>query len=259
MVEATLLLSSLLPLDIYRLILQYLLRQDLEILEQSFHVNQSLKQFFLEGLRGIEIFGLGYALDSKVIRWMLERKIVVRDIQFHRLDEIGWKYICENRLSIQSISLYYGQLILPSMIAEMKCPNLTSLKINHIVFDEQKILTILQLHPQLVSLEVFNCKIIHTDHTSLHPSFVSFLSCCSNLRHLDLSSNDWFTDELVEVVVRTIPRLQSISFRDTAVQHDQSLIDILNAYPGIETFSFSRSNFQPETIKRVVRRRLIQC
>jgi hypothetical protein len=253
------LFSPLLPLDIFRLILQYLFRHDLEIFEQCLIVNQSFTQLYREALFGIEIFGLDYALDSRVIQWLFERHIVLSDVKFHRLDEIGCDYISKNRLSIQSISLYYGQIIIAERLAGMRCPNLTSLKMNHVAFEEQKLLAILQLHPQLLSLELFNCKIIHTNtdhlHVPLSSSFASFLSCCSNLRHLDLSSNDWFTDELVEVVVRTIPHLQSISLSDTAVRQDQSLIDLLNAYPGLHTFSFSRSNFQSETIQQISRHR----
>jgi hypothetical protein len=240
---------AVLPLDIFRLILQYLFRHDLENFEISILVNQSLTQFYLEALQGIEIFGLDYALDSRMIQWLLKRNIVLKDIKFHRLDVIGCEYISKSRHWIHSISLYYGHRIL-GRFAELKCPNLTSLKINHLTIEDQNLLKLLRLHPQLISLEIFNCKIFDSGESDF---FLSLFSSCSNLRHLDLSSNDWFTDDLVGVVIRRLPFLESISFDDTALRQDQSLIDIITAYPSLKTFSFSRSYFQPETVKRVLR------
>ncbi|XP_053685767.1 F-box/LRR-repeat protein 7-like [Sabethes cyaneus] len=89
------------------------------------------------------------------------------------------------------------------------------------------IIDLLRRQPELKITQALQFKVNKTKKTIKTPGFISFLTMQPNLVHLDLSSSLGVTDEIMELITSTLPKLRTLKLRRCILITDEGIMDIV--------------------------------
>ncbi|XP_055527997.1 dynein regulatory complex subunit 6-like [Wyeomyia smithii] len=89
------------------------------------------------------------------------------------------------------------------------------------------IIDLLRRQPELKITQALQFKVNKTKKTIKTPGFISFLTSQPNLVHLDLSSSLGVTDEIMELITSTLPKLKTLKLRRCILITDEGIMDIV--------------------------------
>jgi hypothetical protein len=223
-------LLDYLPVDLLRLILQYLMMKEIGRLDLSM-TNTSMRPFYLTAMAGMDLAELSYTsrLSSNHLNWLILRGVSASSLSFQNLKSQEQQFISNCRQTLKSLSISSYYLIDLELNQIEQCPSLTSLSLGRCHrFTDDGLRNILQKTPKLHTLDI-------SSTFSLTPQSILFLvSHCSSIQHLDVSFNLWFNNESLEYLSRCGNlNLKSINFTGTSV--NQSISEFIDAYPNIRS------------------------
>lgn len=185
------LLTSI-PRELFHHLLQYLTYFDLSKLDLSFF-NHTLRPIYLNALNDAAVESLCiYSplcnYSETCLPWLISRKIKIRHlgIYAHSPDLITYQYIklCSSQLRSLTITCNASN-VLPY---DTRFPSLEYFSLRDDNIDEVKLIHFFECNPQIITVKL-QCR---PDYT---PNICRQISHLSNLKHLDLSHNLWFTDD----------------------------------------------------------------
>jgi hypothetical protein len=226
-------LLDYLPIDLLRVILQYLTMKEIGTFDLSM-TNSSLRPSYLIAMAGMDLAEVSFAprLSSNHLNWLILREISASSLQLQNLKNQELKLIsnCRQTLKVLSICSYY---LIDFELSQIEpCPSLTSLSMArcHRLTDDG-LRNILQKVPKIQTLDL-------SGTFGLTPECILFLvTNCSSIQHLDVSYNLWFDNASLDLLSRGTLDLKSINFLGTSAS--QSLSPFLDAYPNIRSIKLS--------------------
>jgi Leucine-rich repeat (LRR) protein len=225
-----------LPPEIFRMVLQYLrIPSEIRALDNAI-LNHELRSLYLQTLNGMTLEEYHHnqrsCLTTIDVYWMLMKNIRFLKISMEDYSEGTVFLIFNSRHTLTSLSLCFDSSH-PNRISSDLArighfPSLVSLTIRSRVSPTHAfpIESFCSKNPQLETLEI---KRIHISSEI----FSKTLQFCHNLTNLDVSNNQWFNDECVEMLIRNLPKLQCLDVRDTSIESLQSIKSILDSFPSL--------------------------
>lgn len=203
-----------LPVDIFRLILQYLRIKEIVTLDNSL-LNNELREIYLQAVNGVNLGKItSIAGKSSKISWILKRQILFMDL-------VLWKYLKVHELAPEIPLLDGFTRHFPALIS---C---TIMNLSNLTTDQ--LTPFLSLNPQLESLKLNYLK-------NLTPDIIPVVSrSCPNLTALDFSNSEWMTDNAVTLFSNhTLLNLHTLTLNSCRkLRHENSIIHLL-ALPNLK-------------------------
>jgi hypothetical protein len=223
------------PLDILRIIFQYLPLPDLITLKVAYEVNSKQKQYLSEIFDGMTLpESTEILIDAQHITWLISQNVSPTNLRVRVLNDSAMRFLLKSAKLLKSlnftdcISLTDSELSLFS-----HCPSLISLSLQTCSrVTDRGLEEFLAQNPQL--------KHLNLSLTNLTKNSISFIaSHCPHLETLNLSGNPWFTDQLLSLLYGR--QLRSLDLSATGVRLDQSISDLLTTCPTLDYISFMHS------------------
>jgi hypothetical protein len=235
--------------DLFHLILQYLSYQDLLLfdlyLQNTAHFgdnnNTNLISLYSVSSNGLPFFDLFETiLQPSQMQWLSLRNLSLQKIQIADLQYGGIEYLSRYRNNFTSLKFHNSINLKSCHFSTCYFPKLTSLSLSNCLFDVEVLSVFLQLHSQILqTLE------LHSIHHI--PSILSIFqrnSGISRIQTLSVTSCPWFGDQAILRVIQTVASLKSINFKGSPVRQHQSIVNLTEAYPNLQSIYFNPTDFE---------------
>jgi hypothetical protein len=223
---------SCLPCEILQLVLQYLRLEELVRMDYA-TTNQLLRPSFLSALSRVEI--PRYKTPSNYIEyrkdnllWLLRRCIAPLEILSEGSEPEISALISNSRQRLRSLRL-------------SSCPD----------FPSQFFVDHLTSCRSLITLELISCP-------SFPPVFLgSLVRICVNVKHLNVSCNQWFDDECVTLLTTGVLDLFALNISKTNVLQDRSIQAVLDSFPNLHAISMAHCPISGDMVRLCLRQVVI--
>lgn len=222
-----------LPIDITRLILQYLILEEIQLFDISLNQRES-RSLFLSSLNGLELFDIKNEIrKSKDILWFLKRSIPIYELNIQFSNDNLIKLLDKN---INNLKLINFNSTLNSLSDEIflilgKCKNLKFISMeNCLNVTDDNINKMLNENNNIISLDLTRC------HSITSQSISNIAEKCPKLENLNLSDIHFISDNDISLIIEKCRFIRSIALPGSRIT-DRSINAILAAYPKIETFT----------------------
>jgi hypothetical protein len=170
------------------------------------------------------------ALDPETLNLLLRLDVCVTKLRFLDYNEDSSRYLIQYKESIQEIDFRLSSELTDYPFDQLgPCPSLTSLKLASCaeIFDFT-LEEFLVLNPQIQSLNISSMPYLDIGIIEgLH----------ENLRHLDVSGNDWFDHDCLQALI-SLPRLKSLNVSETSIRIN-SVVEFLKLKPSLFSVGYS--------------------
>lgn len=231
-----------LPADGFRSFLKYLTLPELCVLDLAI-LNHEMRSQYLLALSGMIVKDLEILFTTRLLQWLLQRKMLVRHIHKPFPGDLMQRLICSSQQTLQSLTISSPKL-LPSLLIHF--PNLTSFNLSNCQkIHQESFQQFLLLNPKIERLALSNVSRLS----------LSTIGNLQNLSDLDLSSNQWITNEALWSLCEGCLTLLAVNIRDTGIDSEDSIESFLSAHPNLHYFGFD--SFMFETLSPLILRSVI--
>lgn len=228
-----------LPQELLRLVLECLTWSDIKKLEELLLKNKELLSHFLSSIKGLVLKEkLGFRTYSsdiykyKVFVEELEVRdnFLEQDFEFlnyirPKVKILHFKYYYYSGYSNYSVSYNYSHFPASSVGKIGYFPSLKSVTFESCYFDNEIILSLLSLHPQLEIVKLHRVWQI-TNEIIPHLS-----NCCPFIKSLSLCDNSWVNDETLTILSQGFSNLKYVNIQSTNVTNEEIIRLFINSQP----------------------------
>ena len=219
-----------LPADGFRSFLKYLTLPELSVLDLAI-LNHEMRSQYLLALSGMIVKDLEILFTTKLLQWLLQRKMLVKNINKPFPGDLMQRLICRSQQTLQSLTI--SSKLLPSLLLHF--PNLSFFNLsNSRKIHQESFQQFLLLNPKIERLNLSNVSRLS----------LSTLENLQNLSDLDLSSNQWITNETLQSLCETCLPLLAVNIRDTGIDNEDCIESFLSTHPNLHYFGFDSFKFQ---------------
>jgi hypothetical protein len=227
-----------LPIDLYRVAIDYLHFADIQNLHLAVSVNQQLKTYFLRTMEGMDLSVISnMSLGIYEITLCLSLKISPTTINFAQYGEVGSHLIHQNAARIKSLSFNYNE----PELSKILCPNLTSFSWKRCV-SENLFLEFVGRHPKLERLA------IQSSFNLSDPIISLIVKHCPNLQHLDAKIGE----SGLKILAESNLKLKKIDLIDASTISDQGLVDFVRSSSSLQVILFNSRFFSEQTCRYIL-------
>jgi Leucine-rich repeat (LRR) protein len=163
--------------------------------------------------------------------WVIRTRLMVENLSFRRLLMMT-ELISASLLTLKELSFDNCQSL--NELARIgHCPALTKLSIHYCHIDQDILISFLNLHPHLTSLEL-------TSMDSLTVDLLQQIKYFPNLRHLSLSYNRWITDQTVTPLFQDCTNLKSLCLSGTRIRNDATICRLISSLPHLSSLVYDK-------------------
>jgi hypothetical protein len=220
------------PIDIFRVLIQYLCLEELILLDKTLSCNQNLSFRYrtaLDRMTTPQAIDLS-DIDPEMMSWINNLNITLEKVECCFLGKNSLDLLIKSRPTLQSMKLIEEFWAPPPQDADLRTlgsfPSLTELSIQ-LSFSMEAISSFLQLHPQLLLVDISGIA-----HLSIE-IIPRLTQSCPNLCHLGLSDNPWLTDEAIDLLTGRYPKLKFLDISRTNVRDEATLQRLINSCPDL--------------------------
>jgi hypothetical protein len=215
-------LVNSLPREIFRLVFEYLLLDDMREVDNAF-MNSELRPLYLSQLSGL-ILKDEVALTEKLSCWFLFRNILVTQPFFEKFSYSSLPLLSNSQSVITQMSFMNSETA--QFFPFLKdYPFLDSFSASSCGISDKLFENFLSLNPRLT------CLIVSDENELSAAAVTAIIRYCENLEELDVSRNEWFTDESLLQLIQGCPILEYLDISDTGVTRIESIHALLDAHP----------------------------
>jgi hypothetical protein len=266
-----------LPIDLLRVVFNYLQIEEFAKLDRSL-LSHSLRPLYTEALTGFEILSLEkIPCNFRLIKWLTSRRILVTSINFSEYaPSAGLPFFAANRSCLQAVKFFstcHVDVNNDIFIPLRECSRLNTISFDSChqisdegvqilleptteqaedveqVEDEASVPTPHREVLKLKTLEFNDCSLV-TNQTLAH-----IASHCPTLNQLGLSGCDLVDNTEIEKIIQGCPLLLSLDLSKTSIT-DTAVLQILEAYPNLQTMTLFNCNGVSLAVKAEVLRRI---
>jgi hypothetical protein len=177
--------------------------------------------------------------DAMKTGWIVNRNIHPLNISLYECNHENYFHLVEiSRHVVQSLHFSECQ----GVETIFRLGNFPALKKLHVYMccQQSDILQFLALNPQLEDLK-FCMKSFSLD------LFSEISVSCPKLTHLDISWNEWCTDECISHIIRGFPNLRHLAISSKRVRQHDSIVSILSSYPLLRSLDIHNCDLSANT------------
>jgi hypothetical protein len=209
--------DEIFPLDLLRLVIQYLPIKDILAFNKAYQKNQFSKYLTL-ACSGLLVYD-GKLKRTQTLIWVVSSGLLFQELAIYP-NKLSLELIPKSRHTLTSID-FSDTPVTSKVIPELiQCPQLTAVNFSHCSeITTSDITSLLSSRSNWRSINISCCDV--------DPSALASAGSLAQLRHLNISSNDWVTDETVALIARECPNLLTIDISYTNINGNDAVRDLL--------------------------------
>ena len=227
--------EEIFPLDLLRLLIQYLPILDIVAFNQAFQHND-FSRYLQVACAGLLVYD-GQLKYAKDITWIVSSGLRFQELShptptvpqrnqkfqevaiYPHPDQLFQILIQQSQDTLTSIDFSSSRVhseVIPDLL---QCPKLTSVNFSDCSTTTSALASLFSSHPNLRSINI--------SRLPVDDSLLQSVASLSQLRHLDISSNRWVNDGTIALIARECPRLQSIDISYTNIGGNIAVRELL--------------------------------
>jgi hypothetical protein len=202
---------ALLPQDLLRVILSFLKLKEICVFDSAL-LNHELRSLYLSATHGHRLIIDANRFDH--LPWVLDRGMLAHDMRilngFERFRELAFR----SMTALRKLSVFSSD-ISDSELEELICPNLLSL-----TCADCAVITPRGLQAFLSHCSNLQCLCLGNTSSPSSDLIPIIITHCPNLRDLQVSNDDWWTDASLTLLTGSSLRLESLDLSHSLVGYE---------------------------------------